>query len=137
MLIYLIRNIKMARIFDNIEITFENGLKKVISSQGVKRVDFCVGYFNLRGWNLVVNEIDQLPGDYVDEDGRNVYRTCRLLIGMHRPPEEYIRILYSNDNELPDSEMVQRCKLQIALDFKRQLLLGLPKNRMNGHYAVY
>lgn len=116
----------MARIFDNIELKFEEGLNKVIGSQGVKRVDFCVGYFNLRGWNLVVNEIDQLPGDYVDEDGRNIFRTCRLLIGMHRPPEEYVRVLYSKHNELPDSEMVQRYKLQIALEFKRQLLLGLP-----------
>ena len=116
----------MARIFDNIELTFEEGLNKIIGSQGVKRVDFCVGYFNLRGWNLVVNEIDQLPGDYVDEDGRNIFRTCRLLIGMHRPPEEYIRVLYSKHNDLPDSEMVQRCKLQIALEFKCQLLLGLP-----------
>lgn len=116
----------MARIFDNIEFRFEEGLNKVIGAQGVKRVDFCVGYFNLRGWNLVVNEIDRLSGDYVDEDGRDVFRTCRLLIGMHRPPEEYIRILYSKQNDLPDSEMVQRCKLQIALEFKRQLLLGLP-----------
>lgn len=116
----------MARIFDNIDIKFEEGLKKVIGSQGVKRVDFCVGYFNLRGWNLVINEIDQLPGNYVDEEGKNVFRTCRLLIGMHRPPEDYIRKLYSKNDELPDSEMVQRCKLQIALEFKRQLLLGLP-----------
>ena len=116
----------MARIFDNIKLKFEEGLNKVIGSQGVKRVDFCVGYFNLRGWNLVVNEIDKLSGDYVDEDGRNIFRTCRLLIGMHRPPEEYIRVLYSKHNDLPDSEMVQRCKLQIALEFKRQLLLGLP-----------
>lgn len=116
----------MARIFDNIELKFEEGLNKVIGAQGVKRVDFCVGYFNLRGWNLVVNEIDQLSGDYVDEDGRSIFRTCRLLVGMHRPPEEYIRILYSKNSELPDSEMVQRCKLQIALEFKRQLLLGLP-----------
>ena len=116
----------MARIFDNIDLKFEEGLKRVIGSQGVKRVDFCVGYFNLRGWNLVINEIDQLSGDYVDEDGKNVLRTCRLLIGMHRPPEDYIRKLYSKNDELPDSEMVQRCKLQIALEFKRQLLLGLP-----------
>lgn len=116
----------MARIFDNIELKFEEGLNKVIGSQGVKRVDFCVGYFNLRGWNLVVNQIDQLPGDYVEEDRQNQFRSCRLLIGMHRPPEEYIRILYSKNDTLPDAEMVQRCKLQIALDFKRQLLLGLP-----------
>lgn len=116
----------MARIFDNIDLKFEEGLKRVIGSQGVKRVDFCVGYFNLRGWNLVINEVDQLSGDYVDEDGKNVLRTCRLLIGMHRPPEDYIRKLYSKSDDLPDSEMVQRCKLQIALEFKRQLLLGLP-----------
>ena len=95
----------MARIFDNIDLKFEEGLKRVIGSQGVKRVDFCVGYFNLRGWNLVINEIDQLSGDYVDEDGKNVLRTCRLLIGMHRPPEDYIRKLYSKNDELPDSEM--------------------------------
>lgn len=116
----------MARIFDNIELKFEEGLNRIIGSQGVKRVDFCVGYFNLRGWSFVVNEVDQLPGDYVDEDGSNKFRTCRLLIGMHRPPEEYIRILYSKHNDLPDAEMVQKCKLQIALEFKRQLLLGLP-----------
>lgn len=119
----------MARIFDNIEIRFEEGLNKIIEAQGVKRVDFCVGYFNLRGWNLVVNQIDNLPGDYVDENGSNKFRSCRLLIGMHRPPEDYIRKLYLNNNELPDSEMVQRCKLQIALDFKRQLLLGLPSKQ--------
>lgn len=116
----------MARIFDNIELKFEEGLKKIIGSKGVKRVDFCVGYFNLRGWNLVINEVDQLSGDYVDEDGKNVLRACRLLIGMHQPPEDYIRKLYSKSDDRPDSEMVQRCKLQIALEFKRQLLLGLP-----------
>ena len=47
----------MARIFDNIDLKFEDGLKRVIGSQGVKRVDFCVGYFNLRGWTLLSGEI--------------------------------------------------------------------------------
>ena len=47
----------MARIFDNIEFRFEEGLNKVIGAQGVKRVDFCVGYFNLRGWTLLSGEI--------------------------------------------------------------------------------
>lgn len=45
----------MARIFDNIELKFEEGLRKVIGSRSVKRVDFCVGYFNLRGWNFIIN----------------------------------------------------------------------------------
>lgn len=116
----------MARIYDNIDVKFEQGLQNIIDSPNVKRVDFCVGYFNLRGWKLIVNQVDSLPGDYVDEDGDNMFRTCRLLIGMHRPNEEYIRMLYGRSEMLPDAEMVQRCRYQIALDFKKQLLLGLP-----------
>lgn len=58
----------MAQIYDNIEVKFTDGLQGIISSLGVKRVDFCVGYFNLRGWNLVVDQIDKLPGDVVYEN---------------------------------------------------------------------
>ena len=57
----------MARIYDNLETKFTDGLQGIISNVGVKRVDFCVGYFNLRGWNLIVNEVDQLSGDFVYE----------------------------------------------------------------------
>ena len=39
----------MARIYDNLETKFTDGLQGIISNVGVKRVDFCVGYFNLRG----------------------------------------------------------------------------------------
>lgn len=46
----------MARIYDNIETKFTEGLQGIITNVGVKRVDFCVGYFNLRGWNLVVEQ---------------------------------------------------------------------------------
>lgn len=48
----------MARIYDNIETKFTQGLQGIITNMGVKRVDFCVGYFNLRGWNLVVEQVD-------------------------------------------------------------------------------
>lgn len=47
----------MARIYDNIESKFAEGLQGIITNVGVKRVDFCVGYFNLRGWNLVVEQV--------------------------------------------------------------------------------
>ena len=50
----------MARIYDNIEIKFEDGLNDIISNVGVKRVDFCVGYFNLRGWTKVVHQVEHL-----------------------------------------------------------------------------
>lgn len=119
----------MARIYDNIELKFEQGLNDIITNAGVKRVDFCVGYFNLRGWDRIVSQIDLLSGDYVDENGSNEFRTCRLLIGMHRPPEELVHTLYSKNDELPSAEMVQRCKIQIALEFKKQLLLGLPSKK--------
>ena len=48
----------MAQIYDNIDVKFTDGLQGIISSLGVKRVDFCVGYFNLRGWNLDVDQSD-------------------------------------------------------------------------------
>ena len=118
----------MARIYDNIEVKFTEGLQGIISSLGVKRVDFCVGYFNLRGWNLVVDQIDKLPGDSVYENDKKVKRTCRLLIGMHRPPEELIRRLYSGEEYIPDSEDVLEAKRKIAEDFRNQLLIGLPTN---------
>lgn len=119
----------MARIYDNIETKFTEGLQGIISNVGVTRVDFCVGYFNLRGWDLIVNQIDDLPGDYVYEGDKRELRTCRLLIGMHHPDEELIRQLYGKHDQLPDSDFVLQCKLKIAHDFKRQLLLGLPTKK--------
>lgn len=115
----------MARIYDNIESKFAEGLQGIITNVGVKRVDFCVGYFNLRGWNLVVEQVNGLTGDYVYESDKRIFRKCRLLIGMHRPAEELIRQLYT-EQILPDANYVSRCKLEIARDFKRQLQLGLP-----------
>ena len=114
----------MARIYDNIETKFAEGLQGIMTNVGVKRVDFCVGYFNLRGWNLVVDQIDTLTGDYVYENDKREFRKCRLLIGMHRPAEELIRQLYIGPS-LPDANYVSQCKLEIARDFKRQLQLGL------------
>ena len=118
----------MARIYDNLESKFVNGLQDLITDVGIKRVDFCVGYFNLRGWNLVVNQIDQIPGDFVYENDKQMFRCCRLLIGMHQPDEELVRRLYSTP-QIPDAAYVQQCKLEIARDFKKQLLLGLPTQR--------
>lgn len=115
----------MARIYDNIETKFTQGLQDIITNMGVKRVDFCVGYFNLRGWNLVINQIDNIPGDFVFERDERLFRHCRLLIGMHQPDQELVRRLYSKE-QIPDADYVTQCKLEIARDFKRQLMLGLP-----------
>ena len=118
----------MARIYDNIETKFVQGLHDIITNVGVSRVDFCVGYFNLRGWDLVVNDIDNLPGCNVYEGNKQVFRHCRLLIGMHQPDEELVRQLYSKE-VIPDSNYVQQCKLEIARNFRKQLLLGMPQKK--------
>lgn len=115
----------MARIYDNIESKFAEGLQGIITNIGVKRVDFCVGYFNLRGWNIVVDQIDSLTGDYVYEGDKHLFRKCRLLIGMHRPAEELIRQLYT-EQPLPDANYVRQCRMEVARNFRRQLQLGFP-----------
>ncbi|MDD3387652.1 MAG: phospholipase D-like domain-containing protein, partial [Prevotella sp.] len=115
----------MARIYDNIESKFAEGLQGIVTNVGVKRGDFCVGYFNLRGWNLVCDQVDTLIGDYVYENDKRIFRTCRLLIGMHHPAEELIRQLYT-EQPLPDANYVSQCKLEITRGFRRQLQLGLP-----------
>lgn len=115
----------MAKIYDNIETKFSEGLQGIVTNVGVKRVDFCAGYFNLRGWNIVVNQVDSLVGDYVYENDNRIFRKCRLLIGMHRPDEELIRQLYT-ELPLPDANYVSQCKLEIVRHFRRQLQLGMP-----------
>ena len=120
----------MAKIYDNIETIFTDGLRGIISNVGVKNVDFCVGYFNLRGWSIIVDEIDKLPGDYIYEKDERVLRTCRLMIGMHRPPEDIIRQMYSSfQSQTIDAEGVKKCKRKIAAEFKKQLVLGVPSTR--------
>lgn len=117
----------MANIYDNINSKFVRGLQDLISDPGVKRVDFCVGYFNLRGWNLVINEVDNLEGDYVDESEEREYRYCRLLIGMQRPNEDLIKQFYSASSpEMIDNQKKIQCKMEMAREFRKQLLLGLP-----------
>lgn len=115
----------MARIYDNIESKFAEGLQGIVTNVGVKRVDFCVGYFNLRGWGLVVDQVDMLTGDYIYEGDKRLFRKCRLLIGMHRPTEELIRQLYT-EHPLPDANYVSQCRLEVARNFRRQLQLGIP-----------
>lgn len=116
----------MARIYDNIETKFTDGLRGIIHNIGVQRVDFCIGYFNLRGWNLVMEHIDSLPGDEIYEQDERKFRVCRLLVGMHRPDEELVRLVYSQHEQLPDAEFALKSKRLIAQDFKRQLQLGKP-----------
>jgi superfamily II DNA or RNA helicase len=123
---------KTVSIYDNINHKFEDGLKDMMQNDGVKRVDFCVGYFNLRGWDRIIDYVDKLPGDYVDEgeDGEErVFRVCRLLIGMNRPITELVRDAYGQGYGRIDNEKVVKYKRIIAEEFRRQLLIGHQSKR--------
>ncbi|MDR0598758.1 MAG: hypothetical protein LBG84_01570, partial [Treponema sp.] len=126
----------MPRIFDNIK---GDSLAKALNQTlvGAKRADFCIGYFNLRGWDLLLDSVDALPGAFLDEkyedadlshkSGTN-YK-ARILIGMPHTQQEELEELYSLDKTSIDMAQANELKKKAAADFRKQLTLGLPTNR--------
>jgi superfamily II DNA or RNA helicase len=108
----------MPRIFDNIEQQLLPALRETLNL--ADRADFCVGYFNLRGWGSLANLVEHLEG--TDES------CCRVLIGMHRPPEQVMREAQRaiQHEEFLDGPTTARLKRQVAQSFKEQLEFGVP-----------
>lgn len=113
----------MPRIFDNIEASLLPALRDTLRVSD--RADFCVGYFNLRGWRRIDAFIDAWAGD---EAGR-----CRLLVGMQQLPQDELRRalrLAATDDGGPgiDLQTAVRLRRRMAEDFRTQLALGAPTN---------
>ena len=115
----------MPTIYDNIEKDFNTGLKT--HAKNALRLDYCVGYFNIRGWNLVADEIDKLQGGEIIEGNIQQKRCCRLLLGMYKTPTEIIADNYSgNEEEIPDHKQIEELRKQLKEELKEQLTIGSP-----------
>jgi len=119
----------MPTIYDNREHILSRGINEALVSS--KRADFCIGYFNLRGWKEIADSIESLSGDTILEgNGINQIeqkRYCRLLIGMQKAPLETLLEHYLHDDDFQiDNGIAAKLKKQIAEDFKNQLAIGSP-----------
>ena len=96
--------------FDNITQHLRSALAETMRL--AHRADFCVGYFNLRGWRLIDDHVEQWAG--------GAGHCCRILVGMQRLPHEELRAarsLASNQLEL-DNQTALRFKKRLAEEFR-------------------
>ena len=110
----------MPRILDNLspDATLLSTLRTTL--QLSQRADFCVGYFNLRGWK----HVDQYVEPWTD-DGQQ----ARILIGMQKLPHDELREALSMlDAPAIDNRTALRLKQRLAEQFRDQLVIGAPTN---------
>lgn len=110
----------MPQIFDNIEKYLRAALCEAMALS--QRADFCVGYFNLRGWRQVDCHAERWSGG---ED-----HCCRLLVGMQQMPQDQLRsaVGLAKDQEQIDQAAAIALKRKLAQDFRDQLMVGIPTN---------
>jgi superfamily II DNA or RNA helicase len=108
----------MPNIFDNIDQFILPALQDTLALSD--RADFCVGYFNLRGWKKIDEHIDRWAG--------GPGHCCRLLVGMQRLPHDelrqVLRIVKGQDGI--DNQTAMRFKKKLAEEFREQLMVGMP-----------
>ncbi len=111
----------MPNIYDNSDdrSKFLNAINKTLNVS--YRSDFCVGYFNLRGWKEISAQIDKLKGG--EEN------CCRLIIGMQKQSSE-ILYNYIKNTEFADMRQsdVFNLKKKYAEEFCKQLEIGRPSD---------
>lgn len=113
----------MPRIFDNISNQLLTALRSTLVT--ASHADFCVGYFNLRGW--------QALDDLIETWDPSLGQVCRVLIGMQRPPSEEVRELYKIPSEengiLIDNARASQLRLRFSQNLREQITFGIPTAR--------
>ena len=108
----------MSSIYDNIEQPILPELQAYLKQ--AYRADFCVGYFNLRGWRQIDADVERFEGG----EGQ----ACRLLVGMYRLPKEELRqaLAIGVEPERIDQGQAIRLQTLMAQEFRQQLTYGAP-----------
>ena len=107
----------MPRIFDNISGPLAPALKHTLEVSS--HADFCVGYFNLRGWQL----LDALVERWKGGEGA----CCRLLIGMQSLPSDELRTARAVLGT--DSGLDNATALRLSAELRRTSAVSSPTAR--------
>ena len=111
----------MPRIFDNLgpATRLLPALQGTLA--GASSADFCVGYFNLRGWRHLAPVVD----GWAPANG-----PCRVLIGMQGLPHNELRDALSlrGGPAGMDNRTAHRLRVQLAKEMREQLTIGAPGN---------
>lgn len=110
----------MPQIYDNIDHNLITGIREALDVS--YRADFCVGYFNLRGWKRI--------DEYVERWAGGPGQCCRLLVGMQRLAQDQLRdalsLVHTGDGI--DNQTAIHLKKKLAEEFRQQLMIGTPTN---------
>ena len=110
----------MPRIFDNINESLLTYLLDTLDHS--YKADFCVGFFNLRGWSSIDRNVDKWDG----LDGS----CARVLVGMQRLPIDELKAAFRTyeNGILMDTKTASSLRKKCAEQFKDQLIIGIPTN---------
>jgi superfamily II DNA or RNA helicase len=114
----------MTRIIDNNTLTLSDSLKNALPHS--KRLDACVGYFNLRGWREIRTQANSMLENHLEGGPR-----VRLLVGMALSGEDQARVKYdilkaSEDLSVMDMTQIAPRRLKSLESFSNQLMWGVP-----------
>ena len=112
----------MPRILDNLASDGDSQMEAALADTLAtsRALDVAVGYFNLRGWGLIADRVDDLAG-------RPECSTARVLVGMTESPRDEMRRLLSvHPPAETDGELARERLGEAVEEYRAQLQVGLP-----------
>lgn len=108
----------MPTIFDNQSAFMLNELSETLNDS--YKADFCVGYFNLRGWHTLADKVEFFEGSHGAQ--------ARVIVGMNVSPDDELRaaLRLKPEPEMMDNLTMARTRKSLLESFRRQLMFGFP-----------